>query len=696
MIGMTIGNLFNAGWRLWWTKFDFGIYGLLNNMYMLLFEVATAEIISGVVISRFFARIQLLIGIFMMFQLAMTVIKGIVSPDTFVNDKTGGGHVISRIVIALVLLALIVPINITSPRNEYEKQINNKGILFGTLDSLQGRILAQNTITKLVLGDSYGDVSSEDDINLYSSNPDEKYEGLKKFSNRFASSILRTFITFNTNNWTDDPAIASNRVCKAISDDVYNKYVDPDSSPFDILTLYMSETCTTSAGKEDFVFKNQFPFISSIIALVFVWLMLSMTFEVAVRAIKLAFLRLIAPIPIISYMDPKGTKDGAFTSWLKLLGTTYLDLFIKLAVIYFVMNIAMGLFTGSNGSMGLYVASKNWQLSSFVVLVIVISLFIFAKEADKFIKQALGLKDNGGKFFAAMGQAMGLGAVGLGAISGSVSNATAKYQAHAGEGRGKQLAYGILGGFTGFLGGGNNARKAWMSSKDGSAADVFKANKSTVQNNYQNGPAGFFGTAWAGAQNAVGLQNKYDRMNRKINAYESAANAWDTANSILDTDKHKVLHADSIATYGGKPYDTVKDLNDLLGRMKATGASVAEQEAVEEKIKHAKLETFRRIAGANMNDLDAKEQQIKQQLEIMVKTAGEYSGDADGIFAKYKGISSQSDLFAGGALGTATEYAGFNDTKFAFGNAKDRAKVDKNSAEYKKAAANAKANNSKN
>ena len=59
------------------------------------------------------------------------------------------------------------------------------------------------------------------------------------------------------------------------------------------------------------------------IILLIVVILLSFTIDVAVRAVKLAVLRLIAPIPIISYMDPKGSKDSAFNSWVKTLTSTY-------------------------------------------------------------------------------------------------------------------------------------------------------------------------------------------------------------------------------------------------------------------------------------------------------------------------------------------------------------------------------------
>ena len=130
---------------------DRAAYGLLLLVYQLFFNVASADIFSGGMIVQFYHRVQIIIGVFMMFQLAMTILRGIVNPDTFLDAKTGGANLIIRICTALFMLAMVIPIG-TSGSNEYERQINNNGLLFGTLYSLQHRVLSQNTIGRLVLG----------------------------------------------------------------------------------------------------------------------------------------------------------------------------------------------------------------------------------------------------------------------------------------------------------------------------------------------------------------------------------------------------------------------------------------------------------------------------------------------------------------------------------------------------------------
>ena len=52
---------------------------------------------------------------------------------------------------------------------------------------------------------------------------------------------------------------------------------------------------------------------------------------------KLIILRMIAPIPVISYIEPKSAKDGAFSHWTKTFISTWAELFINLALIYFIV-----------------------------------------------------------------------------------------------------------------------------------------------------------------------------------------------------------------------------------------------------------------------------------------------------------------------------------------------------------------------
>ena len=50
-------------------------YWLLGIMYQLFFNVASADLFSNDTIMKFYGRVQLILGVFMMFKLALIILK---------------------------------------------------------------------------------------------------------------------------------------------------------------------------------------------------------------------------------------------------------------------------------------------------------------------------------------------------------------------------------------------------------------------------------------------------------------------------------------------------------------------------------------------------------------------------------------------------------------------------------------------
>ncbi len=433
--------------RMLFASLDRPAYAILGVSYELFFNVASADLFSNSMIMKFYGRVQVILGVFMMFQLAMTILRGIVNPEGFTKDK-GAGTLITRVVTSLLLITLLMPINIPNARNEYEKQVNNNGLLFGTLYSLQHRILANNTIGRLVLGTND---TSQFDTSVIGEDTE-----LKKSSRIFTSTILKGFYRINlvpedqrSNTYITegkDPAVYNeNRVCTDISDEILELYTRVDANPGDILDLAIA-TCDSDAkpsflndlwtgarkltGTTKYIFTFT-PLVSFIVPVIFIVILLSFTVDIAVRAVKLAVLRLIAPIPLIAYMDPQGGKDSAFNSWVKTLTSTYLDLFIRLATVYFVIYLIQDMIV--NG-ITINTSAGHGVLHVLSMILIWIGLFAFAKQAPKFIKQVLGLKEDLSSPFSGFGElgaAMGIAAAGLGSIGSARTNYRAAKEENA-------------------------------------------------------------------------------------------------------------------------------------------------------------------------------------------------------------------------------------------------------------------------
>ena len=373
------------------TFIDRPAFLILNVVYQVFFNVATAELFSNMTVRTVYYRCQMVIGIFMLFKFAVTILEGIVDPTRITDKKQGAGKIITRIITSLVILALITPINIPKPKTEWERQLNNNGIIFGALYSLQDRILKNNTLGKLILG-------TLDDSNV-------KNNSVAEAASQFAKSIAQSFVRYNLKSGQLTPPpqggeyedVISNRVCTTDSD-VEDKYNNGNTQ--EILSLVNLE-CSGQNGNiiSPFLKKAfggaQYVFayspIGGICAYIISIILIGFTVDIAIRAIKLSVLRLIAPIPIISHMNisAKESKGAdSFSLWVKSITTTYIDLFVRLAVLYFVMALIQQMILP--GGVRAQVGTGLTGAIAFVF--IVIGLLLFARQAPKFFQDVLGLQ----------------------------------------------------------------------------------------------------------------------------------------------------------------------------------------------------------------------------------------------------------------------------------------------------------------
>ena len=403
MSASTIGDLI----RLIMSTIDRNAYFILSIAYQIFFNVATAELFSNALVKDFYYRCQLIIGVFMLFKFAVTILEGIVDPNKATDKKAGAGKIVSRIITSLVILALITPINIPNPRNEWERQLNNNGIIFGALYSLQNRILSNTTIGKLVLGTTETEENNNNNTSVTG--------GTATASNRFASSILRAFLRINlepdkskwkTEEGKDPEYFNENRACPNMSNKVLNIYKNPDANPQELLTLVNVDCETASgsglaslwgsikklAGAGTYAFAYSF-LLSGISALIIAIVLIGYTVDIAIRAIKLAVLRLIAPIPIISHMSISAKEakgEDTFSLWTKAVISTYIDLFTRLIIIYFVIYLIQDMLQN-----GIVIRTGTGIVGAISFVFIVIGLFLFARQAPKFIRDVLGIQGTG-------------------------------------------------------------------------------------------------------------------------------------------------------------------------------------------------------------------------------------------------------------------------------------------------------------
>jgi len=298
---------------------NYCIYGLVSTLCKAFTELSNVVLFNGEVVGEFTRRIYVVLGIYMLFRLAISLLNSVVNPDNFLDKEKGMQKIITRSVIALAMLVMVPPV-----------------FTF----ALQQQDTIARAVPKLILGKG-----SIDDI-------DKQGEIL-------ASTALKAFI------------IPNQECGESTTDGVLN--AETQSSLQDMMTSDLStvvdlpsKACISDREKFAFEFNG----VVSMVAGIFLVVSLaSYCIDVAVRCIKLGLLQILAPIPIVSYIDPKSEKDGAFGHWTKECISTYVEVFIKHAILYFVIFILAQLATDNGAIIGMNSNANNSNTFAYVQVI---------------------------------------------------------------------------------------------------------------------------------------------------------------------------------------------------------------------------------------------------------------------------------------------------------------------------------------
>ena len=396
------------------------VFGFLSLLMELIFNVARTEVISGAVMENFAGRVYAILGIFMLFKVAITVLGYVINPDSLVDKEKGFGKMIQRVMIVLVMLLVF------SPSAEFS--------VFKLLDEAQDVFFP--VLPRVIIGS---------DMNIF--NPDEGEGGellnsMPNVGDNISWAIYSAFFTYNTDTCFKNGEKPV--VIQAATDASGANIVDTVKEAYEAV----NDKC--ELDQEQYMY-NYTPIIPLLIGIFIDYVLIFFCIQVAVRSFKLAILKLVAPIPIISYIDPKASKDGGFNNWLKMLISTWMDLFITLGVVYFIVFFIDQILTNP--------PNLPDGISGILVLItLIIGLFSFAQGAPKYISKALGLKGSGlgmgvAGALAAAGTLAGGGGLKAAAKSGfdqmsssSTADVDGKSSASGAFGKGKEAAVKLNGG----------------------------------------------------------------------------------------------------------------------------------------------------------------------------------------------------------------------------------------------------------
>ncbi|MBO5095523.1 MAG: hypothetical protein J6B98_01445 [Bacilli bacterium] len=175
----------------------------------------------------------------------------------------------------------------------------------------------------------------------------------------------------------------------------FSAFYSPETDFNSLSEIFRDDVNRRNANETDYAVEYYW-FLSTVAGVVIALLLISFCFDVALRSIKLGFLQMIAPIPIISRIDPKKGNE-IFNKWVKNCISTYLDLFIRLAGIFFAIYI-IKLIKQSGFTDVVTGESATHTYTKLTFVFIIMGALMFAKQLPKLIKDITGFDMGGGNF----------------------------------------------------------------------------------------------------------------------------------------------------------------------------------------------------------------------------------------------------------------------------------------------------------
>ena len=493
-------------------------------------------------------RVEALIMVLILFKLGMSFIQYMITPEKFNDKATGGSALLINIVICSVLLV------------SYQ-------FIFTVFNELSMLIIGYQDGYEFTVLKQIADVESEnggDEAGLLGRFIfGEKFES-ENFGKQLAAITLFSFfddkVEYNGNGRSDD-ALA--KIYKQSSDEVNFFEI---TNMADAIYRDSNDDEIEDHGSTEY----RFPLLSTAVGIYLVYTLTVLTIEVAIRIFKLIILQITAPIAIITTIEG-GTKSKTFQSFYKTYISVYTSLFLRVAVVYLVSAL-VSMFTQNFDTLN--IGTRNSIMGGFVFIIIVVSLFTFAKKIPSFIDKALGLNSSGDGEGAAgfkglmksMGAAVGLG---VGALGGMAAGAAAG---------------GVGGAVSGLFGGAY--RGATGGYRANNVADFFRnqgAGISTTRDNALRARAqgNIFSRAGAGVENLLGIPQRQAQQAQELahdnELIDNVLNAQ--ANEIKDqTDERGIKYGDNADSYAEAVAQ--QDTNYLNAQQAYDDLMVRRQEAV--------------------------------------------------------------------------------------------------------------------
>lgn len=496
------------------------IYHFVAQIMKLFVVLSEAEILDSSVYMQLVKNFYLILGVGMLFVIAFSLLKVMVDPESSKGTEETTG-IIKKFITSILLLIFLPTI-------------------FSFAFSFQSAVVRQGTIGK-IFGNNVA-VTSDD---------------LKSVGATMANSVFlpffqptEEFVENECNGVNDNECLkkikAPNYIFKTALNDSSNLYETIEAVNSGKLSFAAYADYGDSIKEGDVSFN----FILALFCGIFmIYVVFSFCLDLGLRYVKLLFYQVIAPIPLFFRIVPNSKISDTFNQWVKVTITCYLEVFIRLFIIYFGVWLCSVLLNEDNGIFRSNFASGDGIISLFANLVIVLSILTFMKQVPKLIGEAFGFDSSNMKLNIKQKIAdSGLFAV-AGVVGGAAISTVRNLRKFKGEFKGKSKAEKftngmrmLKGGAAGIIGGGyrgfkaGNDAKSFSEMKSGISSAV---NETTAKQDERNDLFSRGGNTIIGGYKAKSNDKKdsikefwlgsQEQANVKINAYDELIGLNDSA-----------------------------------------------------------------------------------------------------------------------------------------------------------------------
>lgn len=313
---------------------DYIIYSMAASMFRIIMDIANIQFFTDAQITSITHRVYVVVGVLMLFKIVIGAIQYMINPDVLDDKDKGFSGILLRTAISLGIIVIIPPL--FSLAFQIQKPVVEAipNIIFGTEDRVE---------------------FTDDKVGM-----------------NISFQVLEAFVPVREGH--ENKIAADEKIYDIPS---FQRNVMAGCPPISVFGLF---------GSYDTCHYNYIIVISTIAGGFLCYVLFVMIMDIAIRTIKFSIIQILAPIPVSGYVFDK-EKLGKFT---KAAVSVYLDLFIRMAVIYFIV-FAIEKITSS----GILkeVADGDLFRSIIVNVAIILGLLMFAKNAPKFITELLGIEN---------------------------------------------------------------------------------------------------------------------------------------------------------------------------------------------------------------------------------------------------------------------------------------------------------------